>query len=141
MKHGRPYPRTLMAAAALQAVALAAVIVLMAAASDRVAGAYAWTQVVPVGLFAAMTVGIGFWAARTTTKAAWITGLVTHLIALPLYGGWVFFWTFVFGMERGTGDFVDNSVAFSVVYAVALVAIVALFVGGKPDRPASAESH
>ena len=113
---------------------------ILQAASDRIAGAYAWAQMVPVGLFAAMTVGIGLWAARATGKAPWVTGIVAHLVALPLYGAWVFFWTFVFGMERGAGDFVDRSIIFSTLYALALLLIAILFMGAKPGRPSSAKA-
>jgi len=133
--------RFVFAAIALQAAAIVVLIVLMITASDRIAGAYAWAQLVPVGICAALTAGVGIWANRATTKAAWITGLVAHLIALPLYGAWVFFWTFVFGMERGSGDFVDNSVTFSILYALALAVIAFLFLGAKPDQQPSVTSH
>jgi len=136
----RPVHRYLIAAWVLQAMALVAVVVLMVAASDRIAGAYAWAQMVPVGLFAAMTAGIGLWAARATTKAPWITGIVAHLVALPIYGAWVFFWTFVFGMERGAGDFIDRSIIFSTFYALALLLIAFLFLGAKPNRLSSAKA-
>lgn len=129
------------AAIAIQAVAIIVLVVLMIAASDRIAGAYAWAQLVPVGLCAALTTGIGLWARRATTNAAWITGLVAHLIAVPLYGVWVFFWTFMFGMERGAGDFVDRSIIFSTLYALALILIALLFLGTKPGRQPSSPLH
>ena len=127
----RPY---LLAAFAIQAVAIVVLLVIMAMATSRIAGAYAWAQLVPVLLFACLTVGLGLWALKATTNAAWITGLVAHLVALLIYGVWVFFWTFVFAMDRRAGDFVDISIVFGVLYGMGLIAIAALFVGAKPEK-------
>ena len=51
-------------AIALQAAAVIVLIVLMIAASEKIAGAYAWAQLVPVGLCAALTA----WIATQTPE-------------------------------------------------------------------------
>jgi len=122
----------LLVAFALQAIAVVALSVIMALATSRIAGAYAWAQLVPVLLCAALTVGLGLWTMKSAGNAAWIVGLVAHLAALVLYAVWVFFWTFVFGMDRGAGDFVDTSVTFGVLYGLGLLVVSLLFVGARP---------
>lgn len=104
----------------------------MAISAEKIAGAYAYAQLVPLLIAAPTTVGLGLWALRGRSAAAWLVGLAAHIALLILYVVWVFFWTFVFAMERGSGHFVDVSVTYSVLYGFTLLAIAFLFVGTRP---------
>lgn len=112
---------------------MVALAILVVPASGYIAGAYALAQVVPVGLFAAMTVFTGIRAGRAVTRAGWIAGMVAHLVAMPLYAAWVFYWTFVFGMDKRASEFIDRSLAFSILYAAGLGLIAILFAVLKPQ--------